>query len=360
MAGLLVQVLEACGHEVQILSRLRSWEGDGSSQAQEKVYLKARQEVSKLVRHYGAAPPPDIIFTYHVYHKAPDWIGVSLARDLGVPYVIAEASTASKQIGGPWHAGYEQTMNCIRAARTIIAFNPVDIECLQPLLRPSQSIELLTPFLEEELQQTSEATQLRRKFSSQYGLDSGKVWLIAVAMMRDGDKSASYKFLAESLTGLEMDSWQLVVIGDGVAVDRVRNYFHEVASQCHFTGILEQQPIREWLAASDIFVWPAVNEAYGFAIIESLAAGLPAVVQDYGGVSTSVDHNQTGYVTDPATPVQFQRALASLISDGGARKSMGKKARNKFLSSHSFASARSGITEIFNKAGLTGQTITHR
>lgn len=356
---MLVQVLEACGHEVEILSRLRSWEGEGSVQAQEKICFQAQQEVDRLVRQFSAERAPDLIFTYHVYHKAPDWIGVSLAREFGVPYVIAEASTAPKQIGGPWHAGYEQSMNCIRAARAIIAFNPVDIECIQPLLTPAQSIEFLAPFLGEESQQIRGVTAQRKKFASECNLDSEKVWLIAVAMMRDGDKTASYKILAESLRALKMDSWQLIVIGDGVAADRVRNYFHDVAPQCYFTGMLGQQSIRKWLAVSDIFVWPAVNEAFGFSIVESLAAGLPAVVQNYGGVSTIVDHNRTGYVTDPARPEQFQQALASLISDGGERKSMGKNARSKFLRSHSFPSAKSGITSILDNAGLTGKKATH-
>ena len=295
-----------------------------------------------------------------MYHKAPDWIGESLARELGVPYVIAEASTATKQIGGPWHAGYEQSMKCIQAAHTIIAFNPVDVECIQPLLSPSQSIELIAPFLDEDSQKISGTLALRKKFASQFCLDPERVWLIAVAMMRDGDKSASYKILAESLTGLEIDSWQLIVIGDGVAFDRVRNYFHSVDPHCCFTGKLEQQSIREWLAVSDVFVWPAVNEAYGFAIVESLAAGLPAVVQEYGGVSTVVEHNQTGYVTDPARPEQFQQAIALLIGDQKKREKMSKNARNKFLSTHSFSRARSEIDALFNNAGLTGKTITHR
>jgi len=354
MARLLIKTLKACGHHVEILSELRSWEGDGSCQAQQEIHDRAQQEVERLVQKYRTVQAPDVIFTYHIYHKAPDWIGVTLAGKLQVPYIIAEASTASKQIDGPWHSGYEQSMKCIQQAQSIIAFNPVDVECLEPLLKPSQSMQLVKPYLDETFLPIGDAAVVRENFADQYNLDPKKVWLTTVAMMRHGDKSASYKILAESLKQLNSESWQLLVIGDGAAFDQVKRYFNDIDSQCFFAGMLDQHSIWKWLAVSDIFVWPAVNEAYGFAIMESLAAGLPAVVQNYGGVSTIVEHKRTGYVTDPASPEQFQQALASLIDDSGKRNSMGIEARKKFLSSHSFTSAIPIIDSIFKKVINTG------
>ena len=37
---------------------------------------------------------PDLWFTYHLYYKAPDWLGPRVAEALSIPYVVAEASVA--------------------------------------------------------------------------------------------------------------------------------------------------------------------------------------------------------------------------------------------------------------------------
>ena len=39
-------------------------------------------------------PPsgPAAWFTYHLYYKAPDWLGPDIARALAIPYLVAEAS----------------------------------------------------------------------------------------------------------------------------------------------------------------------------------------------------------------------------------------------------------------------------
>ncbi|WP_424946008.1 glycosyltransferase family 4 protein [Candidatus Spongiihabitans sp.] len=359
MAGLLIKALTSCGHEVEILSELRSWEGKGVQSAQEKTIASAQKEVERLTNYYQTNRPPELIFVYHVYHKAPDWIGVELANRLHVPYLIAEASFAPKQVHGRWRIGHQQTLKCIRTAQTIIAFNPMDVECLKPLLKSSQSIELLSPFLDERPAQPYHVSALtkpalRKQFAERYHLDSNKVWLITVAMMRAGDKSTSYKQLAETLSQIDMDLWQWVAIGGGENFDQIQNFFKPLAANCFFMGELGRESIHQWLVVGDIFAWPAVNEAYGLALLEALAAGLPAVVQNYGGVSSIVEHNRTGYVTNPDNRNEFTQSLAKLIRDENRRKNMAAAAIKKFISKHSYPTAVSNINAICNHVGCNG------
>ncbi len=361
MARLLIKALTACGHEVEILSELRSWEGTGSQRAQGKIIALAQKEVERLTNYYQTNQPPELIFVYHVYHKAPDWIGIELANKLHVPYLIVEASFAPKQIHGRWHIGHQQTLKCIRTAQIIIALNPIDVECIKPLLKSSQSIELLSPFLGEfpsPLDNVSALTKpalrkpaLRKQLAERHNLDLNKVWLITVAMMRAGDKSTSYKQLAETLSQIDMDLWQWVAIGDGGNFNQIQRFFRPLAANCFFTGKLGAESIHQWLSIGDIFTWPAVNEAYGLALLEALAAGLPAVVQNYGGVSSIVEHNRTGYVANPDNRGEFTRFLEKLIGDEKRRKNMSTEAIKKFISEHSYNTAVSNINAICNNAG---------
>src|SRR5205814_9234920 len=104
--------------------------------------------------------------------------------------------------------------------------------------------------------------------------EPGVPWIVVVAMMRAGDKLASYRALAAALERLDDLPWRLVVAGDGVVRPEVEKLFGERAC---FLGSLRQRRIAQVLAASDLCVWPAVNEAYGMALLEAQAAGVPVV-----------------------------------------------------------------------------------
>ena len=95
MARLLLDALRLAGHEPVLASRFRSFEGRGDR-------LRARPGsppsggtlAERYLRRCAAAPAaaPELWFTYHLYHKAPDWLGPRIAGALGIPYVVAEAS----------------------------------------------------------------------------------------------------------------------------------------------------------------------------------------------------------------------------------------------------------------------------
>src|SRR5207253_11404693 len=57
---------------------------------------------------------PELWFTYHLYHKAPDWLGPQIADALRIPYVVAEASDAPKQASRGWAAGRRAAERAIR------------------------------------------------------------------------------------------------------------------------------------------------------------------------------------------------------------------------------------------------------
>jgi hypothetical protein len=81
--------------------------------ARESVFLRAR-------RHEAPAEErPDLWFTYHVYYKAPDWLGPSVSEALGIPYVIARRRTR-KRAGGRGHR-HAAAAAAIARARLVIS-----------------------------------------------------------------------------------------------------------------------------------------------------------------------------------------------------------------------------------------------
>ncbi len=345
MARLLVRALELAGHRVELASRFRSWEGRGDAPRQARLERIGTRLAERLLRRYGRGERPDLWFSYHVYHKAPDWIGPRVTGGLAIPYVIAEASYAPKQEDGRWRDGHRASARAIGRAAAVLALNRVDIECIRPLLRPDARMLHLRPFLDEPIRPPPSPREAqRRELASRHRLDPGVPWLLTVAMMRFGDKLESYRRLAAALRQSLATAWQLVVVGDGAARAEVQALFEGFGpGRVRFVGRQGPQPLGCFYAGCDLLVWPAVNEAYGMALLEAQAAGLAVVAGRCGGVAEVVDHGRSGLLVPEAAPAGISAAVLELLADPRRRRAMGARAVRRAAREHSLGGASAAL-----------------
>jgi glycosyltransferase involved in cell wall biosynthesis len=174
--------------------------------------------------------------------------------------------------------------------------------------------------------------------------------MIAVAMMRPGDKLASYRILGTALAGLLDLAWSLDVVGDGPARGEVVRALWPLGSRVRYLGGLPPDAVPSALAAADLFVWPAINEAFCMAVLEAQAAGLPVVAGAGGGVRTIVADSLTGILVAPGDAAVFAAAVHELLQDAAARSAMGTAARAKVLRVHDLPAAATRLRNVI--AGL--------
>ncbi|HEY7598342.1 MAG TPA: hypothetical protein VH741_00320, partial [Candidatus Limnocylindrales bacterium] len=137
MARALIEALTLADLPVEVASRLRSYDRAGDAVRQQRLQALGGRIAARLVRRYAARPAagrPRAWFTYHAYHKSPDWLGPAVSAALAMPYLLAETSFAPKQEGGAWALGHAATARAIRAADVVLALTAIDAECLAPLV----------------------------------------------------------------------------------------------------------------------------------------------------------------------------------------------------------------------------------
>ena len=272
----LIAALDRAGHEVRLASRLRSWDGAGDAARQRRIERLGGRLACRLIRRYGREPRlrPELWLTYHLYHKAPDWLGPAVASELAIPYVVVEASSARKQASGRWAMGHAASAAAIARADALINLNGDDREGLLQLVGEPARINHLAPFIETAAY--ARAKPARARLAERYGLDLARPWLLAVAMMREGAKLASYRVLAEALRLIDGFDWQLVIVGDGPARGEVEALLAPLAEgRARLLGALEADALPSLYASADLYLWPAIHEAFGMAFLEAQAAGLP-------------------------------------------------------------------------------------
>jgi len=352
MGRLLMQALSTAGHDVELASTYRSYDR-GEPVRQLRLRDVGLRLADRLVRRYRSRPVerrPQIWFTYHLYHKAPDWIGPVVAKALGIPYIVAEASHAPKQSGGRWDLGYIETAKTIAAADMVISFNETDNGCLLPLLRSPDHLISLNPFIDTApFAGAAQSRDLhRRQLAEETGFDADVPWLVVAAMMRNDQKLDSYRVMARALDLLADLPWRLLVVGGGVADAQVRQAFAKVNDRIAWLGLRSHEDLPGIFAAADVYVWPAIKEAYGMAFLEAQAAALPVVAGNSGGVAGVVENGQSGVLVSEGDAVAFAGAVCLLLVDDGRRRAMGRAAQERTMQNHGMDGAMMRLNEAIN------------
>jgi glycosyltransferase involved in cell wall biosynthesis len=356
MAQSLLTALAAAGYQTELASRLRSYDPTGDALRQRRLRTVGERLADRLLRRYAGLVPearPCAWLTYHAYHKSPDWLGPRVTQALGLPYVLAETSFAPKQANGPWREGHLASERAIRSADVVLALTRLDAECLAPLVAPPAELRLLLPFLDPAPFRAarSERARHRAELATRCGLDPAAPWLLVVAMMRQDVKRDSYLLLGRALARLQDRPWQLLVVGDGPARDEIATELLRLgAERVRFTGVMAEAELPACYAAADLFVWPAVREAYGLAMLEAAASGVPVVAGRDGGVAEVVRDGVTGILTPTRDLDAFAAATASLLDDPERRGAMGGRAARFVARERSLASAAAALASAIEAA----------
>jgi glycosyltransferase involved in cell wall biosynthesis len=326
IARLMQRGLERAGFESFLASRLRTRDGAGDPQAQAAIRAVADAEVARLTAELRDRPPA-LWFTYHCYWKAPDLIGPRVAAALGCPYVIAEgARTPRRRREGPW-AGFAADAEAA-LDRAAVIFWPTarDLPLLEALRPPDQRLIHLPPF-------TALGQPAARPASRE-----GPLRLCAVAMMRAGDKLASYRALAAALALTGDADWTLDIAGDGEAEAAVRAAFAGLGSRVRFLGRRGDRPgLHAVYEAADLLVWPGVNEGFGMVYLEAQAAGRAVIAEDRPGVRDVVAPGSA--LTPPGEPEAFAAAVRRFAADREALAFAGAAARAHMEAHHGVEAA---------------------
>lgn len=114
-----------------------------------------------------------------------------------------------------------------------------------------------------------------------------------------------------------------VVYGTGPDEDMLKELVSELGldSRVHMRGHIDHADMPKYLKACDIFIRPSRSEGMGNSFVEAMAAGLPVIATQEGGIADFLfdeqrdpDKGTTGWAVDMNAPEQIAKAVTDIMS----------------------------------------------
>ena len=116
-------------------------------------------------------------------------------------------------------------------------------------------------------------------------------------------------------------------IGPDEALLRKLAIYENVSDRVIFLGHIDRTEMPKYLKISDVFIRPSRSEGMGISFVEAMAAGIPVVATQVGGITDFLfdpkqnpDKEPTGLYVDVEDPEDTARAVRELLENAGLRE----------------------------------------
>jgi glycosyltransferase involved in cell wall biosynthesis len=277
-------------------------------------------EAFRRVRRHLAHVRPELVHTQLGYS---DLLGGPAARSLGLPTVATIHSHAPPLT--PRERVKARMMTAARrvsAARVIAVSESARAAYLAGGAAPERVVVVHNGILGRA--EPGAGGRVR----AELGLGAGDLVVAMVSALRP-EKGHDVALDAVRASLERFPALRLVVVGDGP----LRPWLERAAATLGDRVVLAgyRPDILAVLAAADVLVQPSRADAFPTAVLEAMAASVPVVATDVGGIGELVRDGVTGtLVAGPPRAAAFAAALAPLLQDRALGQWLGRAGRERF------------------------------
>ncbi len=122
---------------------------------------------------------------------------------------------------------------------------------------------------------------------------------------------------------------KLLIVGDGPERSKIEQQHAELQLGDSVQWLGQRKDIPRLLQAADVLLLTSTSEGIPLTLIEGMAAGLPIVATDVGGVAEVVEQGTTGLLARSGNPDQLAAQIRRLLSEPELRVRYGQAGRQR-------------------------------
>jgi glycosyltransferase involved in cell wall biosynthesis len=142
------------------------------------------------------------------------------------------------------------------------------------------------------------------------------------------------------------------IAGQGELEQRLKAQIASLGLQGSIKLLGFRDDIPSLLAAADIFCMPSLSEALGYSLLEAMAAGIPVVASEVGGIPEVITNAKEGLLVPPADPQKLASALGQLATDTPLREDLGSNGRQTVRAKFSLDAMLARTRQLFLSDGI--------
>jgi glycosyltransferase involved in cell wall biosynthesis len=169
-----------------------------------------------------------------------------------------------------------------------------------------------------------------------------KVVLIVGRLSREKD----HLTLLDAVRNLPV---HLLIVGEGPERGRIEEHIRTAGVSATLTG---QVPSAEpYYALADVAVLSSLSEGSPNALLEAMAAGIPAVATSVGGIPEIVTDGESALLVPPADRTAMTAAIGRVLNEQGLAERLVQRARELVETRHSPEERTRQICRIYSDLG---------
>lgn len=133
----------------------------------------------------------------------------------------------------------------------------------------------------------------------------------------------------EYLKNLNNQKIKLIIIGSGFLENKLKNLSRNLGleEKIIFCGEIENELIPDYLKIAALFVRPSLSEGFGSAFLEAIAARIPVIATNIGGIPDFIENGKTGIFCNPQDPEDLAKKITLILNDEKLRNGLIKNSQ---------------------------------
>ena len=129
-----------------------------------------------------------------------------------------------------------------------------------------------------------------------------------------------------------------LIVGEGWSKSYLESLTRSLGceSRVRFLGFLPDRDLVELTISADVLVVPSSYEPFGIVALEGMAAGVPVVASNTGGLSEIIEHDRTGVLVYPGDPRSIAWGINRVLSDKEYSKYLIQNAKRRIAEIYSW------------------------
>lgn len=280
------------------------------------------RRADELIQRWNRAPKKSRKPTLLHVH---DWLGLFAGRALKYRYRLPLVATIHATEFGRNSGIYTDLQRYINRCEWDLQYEAWRIIVCSAFMRgeveyalgtPADKLDIIYNGVPEQMFEFPFDGDERQAFRSRFAAPYEKIIYFIGRMVRE--KGAQVLIDALPRVRAQYRDAKLIIAGGGQR-QHLEDQAHAlgVAEQVYFTGRVSDHDRDRLYKVADVAVYPSLYEPFGIVALEAMAARVPVVVSDAGGLPEVVQHDVTGTVTYTNNPDSLAWGITRVLQNPG-------------------------------------------